>query len=75
MFLEDFAGRVLPFDTEAAVAYADLFAARRRAGRQAATADLMIASIALVKGASVVTRDIGDFEECGLTLIDPWTAG
>ncbi len=27
-FLEDFDGRVLPFDTEAAVAYADLFAAK-----------------------------------------------
>jgi predicted nucleic acid-binding protein len=74
MFLEDFAGRVLPFDAEAAFAYADLFAARRRAGRPAAIADLMIASIARVKGASVVTRDIGDFEECGRTLTDPWTA-
>jgi len=74
MFRDDFAGRVLPFDGEAAVAYADVFSARRRAGRPAATADLMIAAIARTKGASVVTRDIGDFEDCGLTLIDPWTA-
>ena len=75
MFGEDFAGRVLPFDSEAAIAYADVFSARRRAGRPAATADLMIAAIARTKGASVVTRDIGDFEDCGLTLIDPWTTG
>ena len=75
MFGEDFAGRVLPFDSEAAIAYADVFSARRRAGRPAATADLMISAIAHTKGASVVTRDIGDFEDCGLTLIDPWTAG
>ena len=29
IFREDFAGRVLPFDTEAAFVYADIFAARR----------------------------------------------
>ena len=44
MFLEDFEGRVLPFDMDAAIAYADIFAARRRAGRPTATVDLMIAS-------------------------------
>ena len=46
MFLEDFEGRALPFDMEAAIAYADIFAARRRAGRPTATVDLMIASVA-----------------------------
>jgi len=75
LFREDFAGRVLPFDGEAAIAYAEVFSARRRAGRPGTTADLMIAAIARAKGASVVTRDIGDFEDCGLTLIDPWTVG
>ncbi len=73
MFRDDFAGRVLPFDSDAAIAYADVFSARRRAGRPAATADLMISAIARTKGASVVTRDIGDFEDSGLTLIDPWS--
>jgi hypothetical protein len=72
MFLEDFHGRVLPFDTEAATAYASIFAVRRRAGRPAATLDLMIASIAQSRGASVVTRDTGGFEGCGITLINPW---
>jgi toxin FitB len=72
MFLEDFDGRVLPFDTEAAIAYASLFHARRRAGRPAATLDLMIASVAQSRGASVVTRDTSGFEGCGITLIDPW---
>ena len=33
MFENDFAERVLPFDREAAIAFGDLFAARRRAGR------------------------------------------
>jgi predicted nucleic acid-binding protein len=69
MFREDFAGRILPFDT----AYADIFAAPRSAGHPAATADLMIASIARAHGASMVTRDTAGFADCGLTLIDPWT--
>ena len=30
MFREDFAGRILPFDTEAAVVYAELFAPPQR---------------------------------------------
>jgi predicted nucleic acid-binding protein len=72
MFLEDFDGRVLPFDTRAATAYADIFAARRRAGRPATTIDLMIASVARSHDASVVTRDTGGFEGCGLALINPW---
>jgi predicted nucleic acid-binding protein len=72
MFQEDFDGRVLPFDTGAAMAYADIFAARRRAGRPAATLDLMVASVAQSRGASVVTRDVTGFEGCGVTVINPW---
>ncbi len=72
MFAEDFQGRVLPFDTEAAAAYAEVFAARRRAGRPAGTIDLMLAAIASVRGASVVTRNVTDFEGVGLTIINPW---
>ena len=72
MFAEDFAGRVLPFGTEAAIAYAHLFATRRQAGRPTATLDLMIAAIAHNHGAAIVTRDSGGFEGCGLTIVDPW---
>jgi predicted nucleic acid-binding protein len=72
MFLEDFEGRVLPFDTAAAIAYAELFAARRRAGRPAATVDLMIASVARSNGASVVTRNVADFAACGIAIINPF---
>jgi toxin FitB len=72
MFAEDFEGRVLPFDMEAAVAYADIFAARRRAGLPAATVDLMIAAIARSQGVTVVTRNVADFEACGIAIVNPW---
>ena len=75
MFLEDFEGCVLPFDMNASVAYADVFAARRRACRPTATVDLLIASVARSHHASVVTRDVSGFEGCGLRVINPWKAG
>jgi predicted nucleic acid-binding protein len=71
---DDFEGRILPFDTDAAGAYADLYAARRKAGRPSAPLDLMIAAIARAQGADMVTRNIADFEGCGLTLVNPWDA-
>jgi predicted nucleic acid-binding protein len=69
---DDFEERVLPFDIDAASAYADLFLIHRQAGRPSAPLDLMIASVARATGATVVTRNTTDFEGCGLTLINPW---
>jgi hypothetical protein len=75
IFAEDFDGRILPFDATAAVLYAELFVARKRAGWSTATADLMIAAVARASGARMVTRDISGFEGCGLTIINPWGEG
>jgi len=72
MFLEDFDGRILPFDSTAAAAYADMFAARRRLGRPGATVDLMIAAVARSQRVSVVTRNVADFADCGVAVVDPW---
>ena len=72
MFTDDFDGRVLPFDIEAASAYAEVFAARRKAGRPGGTIDLMLAAIARVREASVVTRNVADFEGVGVAIINPW---
>jgi toxin FitB len=74
IFANAFDGRILPFDEKSAEFYAEIFAARKRAGKPTATMDLMIAAIARAQGADMVTRDISGFEECGLTLINPWDA-
>lgn len=34
-----------------------------------------IAAIAASRGAIVATRNIMDFQNCGIGLIDPWSAG
>src|ERR1700733_13605280 len=71
---DEFDGRILSFDINAAAAYADIFASRRRDGRPTPPMDLMITAIARSQGASVVTRDTGGFEGCGLAVINPWSA-
>ena len=67
-----FAGRVLPFDSSAARAYADIAAARRSAGRPISQPDCQIAAIALACGMAVATRNVRDFSDTGVEVIDPW---
>ena len=75
MVRQDFAGRVLPFDSAAARAYADIAAVRRSAGRPIMEADCQIAAIVRATDAAVATRNIGDFADCGIAVIDPWAMG
>ena len=72
MIAEDFEGRVIPFDGAAAVAFAEVFAARREAGRPISFADCQIAGTARARGASVATRNGRDFEGCGVEVVNPW---
>jgi toxin FitB len=72
VFSDLFRERVLPFDSAAASAYADIGASRRRAGRPISAFDAAIAAIARSRGAPLATRNLSDFEGCGLAVIDPW---
>lgn len=71
---DDMAGRILPFDSAAARAYAEIAASRRSAGKPISQADCQIAAIARAHNAPVATRNTPDFEGCGIDLINPWTA-
>ena len=72
MLRTGFANRVLPFDREAASAYAEIAAARRRTGRPISQPDCQIAAIARSRGMAVATRNLRDFEDMGIDVIDPW---
>ena len=72
MFEEDFAQRILPFDSAAVSAYVDVVSSRRAAGRPISQFDAQIGAIALHHGDKLATRNVGDFEGCGLSLVDPW---
>jgi toxin FitB len=57
---ELFAGRIWPFTSEAAHWYAELLRRRERLARP------------LAHGVPLATRDVADFAEIGLELINPW---
>lgn len=72
IFAQDFARRILPFDTDAVPAYVDVMTRRRSAGRPISQFDAQIAAIALRRGDSLATRNVDDFRDCGIALINPW---
>ena len=72
MFEEDFAGRVLPFDGDAARVFPQVAAARQAAGRPVTQFDAQIAAIARSRGAAISTRNTADFEGIGVAVLDPW---
>lgn len=72
IFNEDMAGQVLNFDSDAADAYAEIAADRKSQGRPISQFDAMIAAMARSRGASLATRNIRDFADCGVELINPW---
>ena len=72
MFAEDFAGHIRPFDTEVVPGYVEIVSKRRAAGRPISQFDAQIAGIALRHGDKLATRNVNDFEGCGLTVVDPW---
>jgi predicted nucleic acid-binding protein len=72
IFGEDFSGRVLAFDVESADLYAEIAASRKAAGRPLAQFDAMIAAVARSRGAALATRNLKDFDDCGVELMNPW---
>ena len=74
MFAEDMAGRILGFGSEEARSFPRIAAHRRALGRPISHADAQIAAIARVHRARLATRNIADFSDCALQLVDPWSA-
>ena len=74
MFGEDFSGRILPFGGKAAHAYAQIATQRLRAGRPISQFDAQIAAIARSARAAVATRNVSDYEGCGIKVLNPWDA-
>lgn len=72
---EAFSGRILPFDDEVAlVSYGPLMAERRAIGRPLDFPDGQIAAIASMYNYAVATRNVRDFEDCGIQVINPFPA-
>lgn len=72
VFAEDLAGRIFGFESDAARVFSKIAAHRRALGRPISHADAQIAAIVQVRGAKLATRNIADFGDCDLDVVDPW---
>ncbi len=72
VIVEAFTGRILGFDEEAARHYGVVMGRRKEIGRPLSALDGQIASIARAKGFAVATRNVRDFVECGVDIINPF---
>ena len=63
----DHAARIVPIDDEIALEWGRLAAERPRGA-----ADAAIAATARVRGLTLVTRNVRDFADAGVVVVDPW---
>ncbi|MDE0481255.1 MAG: type II toxin-antitoxin system VapC family toxin [Candidatus Poribacteria bacterium] len=74
VFATLFAERILVFDSDAANIYAEIYAQRQTIGRPISQSDCQIAAIARSREAAIATRNVTDFEDVEVELINPWSA-
>ena len=68
-----FVDRVLPFDHAAAEAAAAISSRRISKGRNVGPRDTQIAGIAVSRRATLATRNIKDFDDLDIEVINPWS--
>ena len=67
-----FAGRLLGIDRRIAEAWGALMARGQKAGISVGTFDALFAATAQVHGFTLVTRNVPDFLNFGVPLLNPW---
>jgi toxin FitB len=67
-----FAEQILPFDAAAAEQYAIVVRRRDVLGLPIDGFDAQIAAICRARGAALATRNMSDFRETGVDIINPW---
>jgi predicted nucleic acid-binding protein len=60
------------FGEDDAVVYARISAYRKKIGHKIRELDAQIAAIAATRGLAVATRNVWDFENCGVEIVNPW---
>lgn len=69
---QDYEKRILPIDTDTGRIWGEIDAMRQKAGRALSVTDGLIAATARRFGLHVVTRNVRDFEETGVLIVNPW---
>jgi len=68
-----FADQILPFDAAAAAVYASIVTRRESFGLPIDGFDAQIASICRTHAAALATRNVKDFRDTEVEVIDPWS--
>lgn len=68
----EFFGDVTEYGVEAARVYGRIVAERRRMGHPISQGDALIAAICVAEGATLATRNVKDFTDLGLQIVNPW---
>lgn len=69
-----FAEHVLAFDMPAAAEYARIVTHRKHAGLPIDGFDAQIAAVCRMHDAALATRNVKDFHDTGIHVVDPWHA-
>lgn len=72
VFEAELANQILPFDSDSAQHFATISAQRRRQGKPISQFDAQIAAICRVHQAAIAPRNVEDFTDCGIDIINPW---
>ena len=71
----DHGDRILPITDRIAIEWGRLAALRVDSGRLGGDADGLIAATAVVHDLIVVTRNVRDFEDAPVSVVNPWQSG
>ncbi len=68
-----FEERILAIDQQVAETWGVIMVRGQKAGLTLGSMDAFVAATAEAHGLTLVTRNVKDFEEVGISLFDPWT--
>jgi len=69
---ERFTGKILSFDEETAAIWGMLTARLEKSGRTLSVIDGILAAVALRHSALLATRNVSDFQDTGVEVVNPW---
>ena len=67
-----FYNRFINFDEPAANIYSEIIAIKNRSGTPIRHEDVQIIAICRVHKSTLATRNMRDFEGCGIKVVNPW---
>jgi len=72
MFIKEFIEQILSFESKAAECFAEIMSNRRKLGKPISQADAQIAAICLANNTAIATRNVDDFTDCQIKIVNPW---